>query len=144
MYKEQPLQLHLKQWYIVRRPIRKTQLSKKDHCVDDIMTSLVFLHGGDVCPLESEVAVVLELSGARVCGEGQLKTDVSLSLRSLGGVVRVGGEAYHAHGQDQDGEDLDRGRHGALCEPLEEPRRGAGDLLKHCWCRTHIGVGVGV
>lgn len=57
---------------------------KKGHSVDDIMASLVFLHGGDVCPLESEVAVVLEFSGARVCCEGQLEVDVSLSLTSLG------------------------------------------------------------
>lgn len=29
----------------------------------------VLLHGGDICPLQSQVAVVLEFSGAGVCGK---------------------------------------------------------------------------
>lgn len=105
------------------------------------MASLVFLHGGDVCPLESQVAVVLEFSGASVCGERQLEKDVSFKLTRLGEVGKENGGwgTHHADWQDQDGKHLDGWGHGALCQPLEEPRSRAGDLLKHCWCGTHIG-----
>lgn len=53
--------------------------------------------------------------------------------------MRGESEAYHADGQDQDGEDLHRRGHGALCQPLQEAGCRAGSLLKHLWCGTHIG-----
>lgn len=53
---------------------------------------------------------------------------------------KIRGEAYHAYWQDQNGKHLNRWGHGALCQPLEESRCRAGDLLEHCWCGTHIGI----
>jgi hypothetical protein len=75
-------------------------------------------HGGDVCPLQSQVLVVLEFSGAGVCGERQLgQRKISLDPISQDGYFKVGSvrQAYHAYWQDQDGEDLHRRGHGAPC-----------------------------
>lgn len=54
---------------MIRQPIRNPLFTKRPIVKMAFITSLMFLHGGDVCPLESQVAVVLELSGASVCGE---------------------------------------------------------------------------
>lgn len=64
-----------------------------------------------------------------------------VSLRPIQWMMRIKGGAYHAYWQDQDGEDLNRRGHGALCQPLQEAGCRAGSLLKHLWRGTHIGCG---